>query len=117
MFKVNVKKRGLVEIKFTHYNPAKEGQLPSGELEGFGTECMISKANMSPLALGETFLHPLDFNSYCKETGRKIALRRALANLGIGKAERAVVWNTYFATKEKHRSSQVTRTLYEKEQK
>ncbi len=39
-------------------------------------------------------------DNYCKETGRKIALTRALASAGFSKPLRTQVWKAYFARKE-----------------
>jgi hypothetical protein len=108
MFKLKTKRWGEVEVYFRHWNPAN-GKIPFP-----GTLCLINKApkrrDTGLIAIGGTNLHRLDYNSYCKETGRKMALTRALDDLldepktkrqkANSKKIRAQFWNAYFFTKE-----------------
>ena len=46
-------------------------------------------------AQGESSCHPKD--NFNKETGRKVALQKALAKTPFDKNQRRQVWNNYFA--------------------
>lgn len=47
----------------------------------------------APFAQAEAYCHPND--TYSKETGRKLALTRALEAAGLGKEDRRRVWLAY----------------------
>jgi hypothetical protein len=100
MFKLKTKRWGEVEVSFQHRNPAKGFHLDTAGTSCFieSTEDDIGKRRIH--SGGEAMLHPLDTNSYCKETGRKLSLTRALHNLGASREERAQFWNAYFFTQE-----------------
>lgn len=99
MFKLKTKDWGEVEVSFVHINPGREwdGMSPRP-----GTQCLFNydKENHDWLSAGVTNLHPLDYNSYCKEKGRKLSLKRALENLGATREERTQFWKAYFETRE-----------------
>lgn len=102
MFKLKTKRWGEIEVSFGHINPVNgwDGMPPWP-----GTQCYFNynQDKHEWLALGYSNLHPLDFNSYCKETGRKLSLARTLQDLGATRAERTQFWDTYFKAREKAR--------------
>ncbi len=109
MFKVIV---GLadkreVEVTFYHKNPAVDDILPGSF---FGTSCQIYRDGKC-VGHGSSFLHPLDHKSYSKETGRKIALARALQNYGFNKMKRTQVWKAYFAAQNEARGLALTQGM------
>lgn len=73
----------------------KIGFTHKGKIYG-GTTCFIKCAD-DEVAIGRTNLHPSD--NFCRETGRKLALTRAL-HVYFGayenKAFRRACWNCYF---------------------
>lgn len=110
MFKVKIKEWGMVEVKFAHYNPNGGG---SRAILAPGTSCVATSEKLKGIVMaGTSHLHPLDHSSYCKETGRKLTLHRALECSGLNKKERTKVWAAYFATKEKAREDALTREMY-----
>lgn len=108
MFKIQTWRYGKVEVYFTHINPADKKRKYSNRP---GTQCFIvktfKKKDSVLIAHGSTHLHALDHNSYDKELGRKLALTRALKNLGLTKKRnkkmRAKFWKAYFGAKEEAR--------------
>jgi hypothetical protein len=86
-FKLNGKD---YRVFFTHHNPAQDAvggtlaSIESADENDENFECYEGYAQ----------LHPSD--NFCKETGRKLALARALENSGWRRAERQVVWLEYF---------------------
>lgn len=67
------------------------------------TECSVVDGNDVELAYGRATTAPED--NFCRETGRKIALTRALgsrtAQMHINKAHRTEIWKKYFAVTKK----------------
>ncbi len=57
------------------------------------TLCRISEPATAFACIGDSKLHPND--NYCKETGRKVSLKRALANAGFTRQERKLFWAAY----------------------
>ncbi len=71
------------KISFNHYNPPKP--------ERANTQCSIEWETGH--YLGSAIVHPKD--TYCKETGRKLALRRALLAGGFSREQRKLFWAAY----------------------
>lgn len=61
------------------------------------TICSILKEDDSFVGAGNACLH--DHDHFCKETGRKLSLARALKTANLPKEERTVVWEIYRNTK------------------
>ncbi len=57
------------------------------------TLCLIHSEPPTIQVSGFTQVHPND--TYCKETGRKLSLARALANAGFTREERKLFWAAY----------------------
>lgn len=66
---------------------------------GSGTDCEIYDLEKNRVAQGNTQLAPEDMEKYNKETGRKLSLARALANLQASREDRTKAWKAYFARK------------------
>lgn len=60
------------------------------------TTCSIKDEQNVPYLTGTASVNTGKYN-LCKETGRKISLTRAIANLS--KADRTIIWQAYFARK------------------
>jgi len=58
------------------------------------TSCVIKLEDGTKLITGIAFLHPKD--NFCKATGRKVSLARALKLYGFSKEERKKFWSDYF---------------------
>jgi hypothetical protein len=77
-------------VFFTHHNPAQDAvggtlaSIESADENDENFECYEGYAQ----------LHPSD--NFCKETGRKLALARALAGTEFTGLGRATVWHEYF---------------------
>lgn len=56
------------------------------------TQCSITR-NEEFIAAGYSKCHPKD--NFCSETGRQIALKKALEDSNLPKEDRTVFWNTY----------------------
>jgi len=81
----------VYEMFFKHHN--------NGRRVGRRTECFIrhTRERARHLVLsGCAYCHPHD--NYCKETGRKIALARALER--VRRDDRRLFWQAYFARNE-----------------
>ena len=63
------------------------------------TECSIKDQYNVPILTGTASVNTGKYN-LCKETGRKISLTRAIANLS--KADRTIIWQAYFSRKQNH---------------
>ncbi len=75
-----------------HHLPPERGFPP-------GTTCWIKNdSSETPIGVGRSKLIAPD--QYCKARGRKIALRRALENLGATRDERKQFWKAYFEAME-----------------
>jgi len=62
------------------------------------TYCDIYKENLPfPVGSGEAICHFTD--QFCKETGRKISLARAMRNALLTKETRTLIWDEYRNTK------------------
>lgn len=105
MFKIQTGNNKEMKVVFHHFNPAPDDDEARSE-QVYGTQCFIvlaDKPNDPHVAMGETLLHPLDYNSYNKEKGRKMALARALEDFGLSREYRAEYWKAYFGAKEEAR--------------
>ncbi len=80
-----VMKENIVNLRF-EFEHCVNGLYP-------GTSCRVLY-NGERIYYGETALHPKD--NYCKEFGRKLALKRVLQTMGISKEHRTLVWRKYF---------------------
>lgn len=98
MFSVETEKYGEVRVSFTHGGNYFLNRPRWTDLEKFrtGTGCII-KAGDEVIALGNSFLNPID-KHYDKDIGRKAALSRTLKRADFGRNERIVFWRQYFAT-------------------
>jgi hypothetical protein len=56
------------------------------------TICVVCRDNVRGLSVGEAVCKPPD--NFCKATGRKIALKRAIAF--ASRSERREIWQNYF---------------------
>lgn len=73
-----------IKFQFQHLVDAKQPK----------TRCIVTQEDViEPLSIGESRLKEGD--TYCKETGRKISLTRALSGLNLDKAQRAEIWEQY----------------------
>jgi hypothetical protein len=68
-----------LDIRWHHINP-------------LGTSCDI-RENGETVAVGFSTRHPRD--QFCRATGRKVSLTKALADSGLSRDERAQVWREY----------------------
>lgn len=64
------------------------------------TTAHIKDVNNVPLLTGTASVNTTKYNA-CKETGRKIALTRAIQN-HFNKETRRVIWQAYFSRKQNH---------------
>ena len=92
---MKVKLNSGVEYWVSFFHHVKNDKSPY-------TKCIIENNNeknlvgigVATLAIGDRF---------CKDKGRKIAMKRALTNLDLSKEVRLLFWNTYFLmTNKKH---------------
>jgi len=84
-------------ITFEHFNPAVEGPKQNVSELSPGTLCVIETDNQM-VALAHSRLHPKA--QFCRSTGRKVSLGRALLMLFPGEENKAVrrdFWYQYFA--------------------
>lgn len=71
-------------------------QCKNAELQSSSTVCFISVVEDKQKvgkASGTAKMSQND--NYCRETGRKVSLKRALKELGATKAERTQFWESY----------------------
>ncbi len=87
MLMLKTKRWDEVRVIF-HHLPPERGFPP-------GTTCWI-KNDSSEIPIGEGRSKLIAPDQYCKARGRKIALRRALENLGATRDERTQFWEAYF---------------------
>jgi len=83
---------GLFTLHFHHYNNGGIGRGTVCKLHA-GT-CEGSSESDDFYGVGVARLNPND--SFCKRTGRKIALGRAMDEAGFTRVERGLIWNAYF---------------------
>lgn len=79
---------GVIAVKFQH--------AQTEEMKG--TKCLIIKGKESDnpegfISAGYSKVHPKD--NFCKEKGRRVALKKALAESSFTKAQRAIFWEEY----------------------
>lgn len=60
-----------------------------------GTECIVEDRNDPDVVLGAGKAQLHENDQFCRDTGRKLSLRRALANAKIPRKKRAQVWEVY----------------------
>ncbi len=72
-------KAGNLTIKW-HHRPAQTG-------------CSLKNEKTGEVVYGTALCHAKDH--FCKDTGRKLSLARALKKADIPKAERTVIWELY----------------------
>jgi hypothetical protein len=81
-----------------HYTRVPIGMGPAaGRVFTKHVTCFIARGD-EPHELafhGRASLHPNDYGRFSKETGRKLALARALANAEFTKNERSAFWAAY----------------------
>lgn len=109
MFDVdNVSEWGKLRITFFHKVPGKK-KIEWEPIVAPGTLCEIREVvedDPGDLAgsifYGQAYLKPGD--NFSRETGRKIALRRAITGkIALNKADRTRIWEAYFETQAAHR--------------
>lgn len=81
MFKIELNCREY-RIKFHHTTNSTEAWI-------------VDEESKVPFAIGYADCHPTD--GFCKATGRKIALSRALQEFTEDKQERSQVWEKYWS--------------------
>ncbi len=122
MFQIKIGKRNY-KVEFKHYNPVITDKIP-GELIGFGTlaknragyiggtVCAIGQLNKDgtprarrEIVYGYARLCRLDRYKFCRETGRKISLGRALGGLWkiAAPSDLSKFWIAYFETQDHSR--------------
>lgn len=79
-------------VRFEYHWPV---QKQNGEVFNIGTTCHINDD-----VQGDAFCNPND--DFCKETGRKLSLARALKALGLSKDERRIFWAEFFRLRNKN---------------
>jgi len=84
-------------INFHHHPPyEEEDERGKRQIPGW-TACAVEIPVGGNTVRGTAFLHPKD--NYCKDTGRKISLAKALR--GLPKDERTLIWKAYFKARGK----------------
>lgn len=99
------------KLRFHHHNPKDPKFLerlsgsPEENNSMLGTVALLERSvgegeekAWTMLAIGKSLLHPNDYLMYCKETGRKISLARALLYAFPGdenKELRRIAWQQY----------------------
>jgi hypothetical protein len=58
-----------------------------------GTSCLIRNYKDAIIGCGLTCCSISD--NFCRETGRKLSLARAMKNASLGKEERTEIWEAY----------------------
>lgn len=111
MFEVTLEtlgpRRGMkLKVTFSHQNPAKD-RVVKKRAGVYGTTCSFIE-NGFPFEVGSSYLHPLDYKSFSREKGRKIALARTLKLARFTKEERKKVWGAYFAVQNEARGLALT---------
>ena len=81
-------------IKWNHIYV--DPSAPSTGAGCFNTVCVLSEEN-KPFGYGVAICSHKD--NFCKDTGRKISLARALKNANIPKEERKSIWEVYRLSK------------------
>ena len=88
-------------VSFYHNNYSEYDTTTQKELTS-NTNCIIVN-ELNPGIKASAFAFLAKGDKFCKDRGRKIALRRALNQLGLSKEVRTLFWNTYFLiTNKKH---------------
>lgn len=87
-----------LSVDWTHYARPQPKQKKPSLMDRFsegkeGTTCLLEHGGQvfsghSHVGKGDTF---------CKETGRKVSLKRALKEAGLSRYERGRVWEAYFS--------------------
>lgn len=92
MFKVQIDEDEY-EVTFRH-SPRERGTYYPG------TDCKIQNINSDGwVRWGATSLHPKD--NYCRNTGRKMSLARAMREGKFTKDDRKLFWDKYFEVRGK----------------
>ena len=93
--------RGDLYIEFNHVRPIKKGLIGRKcNIGDAGTYCILKDGTKEGtiISQGRAILHENDFDNFCYEKGRKLALRRAINNLfpgRVNKGNRQALWNAY----------------------
>lgn len=90
-----------VEWQYLHsvwFNPVTKQMFPTPE-----TFCRVrvrmEDGSRPVVGEGKAELHWMDAGKFCKETGRKLSLARALKAAGFNKEERTTAWEAYRSRK------------------
>lgn len=83
----------FVNFKHTHFDYPIT--LENGKPIKAFTQCelYVPEDQVNPVAIGQSYCSVLD--KFTKPKGRQIALKFALNELGLAKAEREVIWRDY----------------------
>lgn len=85
-----------IRIRFKHstLDPEKDVMFNGRRIRAKNaTTCELKKGD-DVIASGRSYCVPGD--QFCKSTGRKNALKRAIADFSFNKDQRASLWNKYF---------------------
>jgi hypothetical protein len=98
MLKVTLSSNNQIEIDWKHNIPTTGDKLDNSNVEDVegSTECFIKQGNKL-LHTDKAVLSKGD--NYCKETGRKISLKRTIKKF-FSKNDRTAIWNTYLNRKQ-----------------
>lgn len=92
---MKVKLNSGVEYWVSWYHYTQHNENPYVPFPFYGTKCIIeNKTETNHLSQGIAKLAQGD--RFCKDRGRKIALKRALNAMGLDKPTRTLFWNSYF---------------------
>ena len=89
-------------VSFYHNNYSEYDTTTQKELTS-NTNCIIVN-ELNPGIKASAFAFLAKGDKFCKDRGRKIALKRAMSSLGLNKEARRLFWQQYFlTTNQKHR--------------
>ena len=113
------------KIQFSHRYPQPTNKMDQRSIthpERGGTTCRIIQVmpGGTEVVISEVSLNVYHKDRFCKETGRKYSLTRALGNAGFNKEQRTAFWEAYFGrfdqpnktTKELATQSKQARSLF-----
>jgi len=108
MLTVDIGQGSSVNMRFQH--AVYQREIPMSKQMIGSRACICNLKLVHPdeseeLYIGIAKCHEND--NYCRETGRKISLTRAMQNSTLSKHERRLVWEAYLGRKEKVQSESV----------
>ena len=102
--KFETKTLGTVRMKFRHQYPTvvvknQNARLASTKIDVVQGEtmCLLNLPTMPPdeYVIGKSYTHPQD--SYNKETGRELALKRAIEVLDLDRSQGREIMSAYYS--------------------